>query len=137
MFSSPLENHWFLNLELFLDIFSYFFSILFHRYLNVISSVNSRKVIPSYLNPWLHLRFLLVLATRHFQSCPATEVEGGRNCRQVSPTSTTCCKKFSSMNILQHCPSDFVTETAPGYTCNILFSKSLQHQKGLWCFQCW
>ena len=99
-------------IKFFLDIFNYCFSILFHRYLNVVSSVNSRKVIPIYLNPRGYTcDFLLALATRHPQSCPATEVKGVCKCRQVSPTSATCCKKINSMNILQHCPSDFVTET--------------------------
>ena len=28
----------------------------------------------------------------------------------MSPASTTCHKKFNLINILQHCPSDFVTE---------------------------
>ena len=54
---------------------------------------------------------LLALATRHSQSCSATEVEGVCKCSQVFPTSATCCKKINSMNILQHCPSVFVTET--------------------------
>ena len=43
--------------------------------------------------------------------------------------SVICCQKFNSMNILQHFPSDFVAEPVPGYTCNILVSQSLQHQK--------
>ena len=32
--------------------------------------------------------FLLVLATRHCQICPATKVEGGYRCSQVSLTSS-------------------------------------------------
>ena len=35
--------------------------------------------------------------------------------------SATCYKKLNSMNVLQDCPSDFVTEPAPGYTCDIWF----------------
>ena len=50
-------------------------------------------------------------------------------CSQVSSISATCCKKLNLMNILQHCPSDFVAESVPGYTCNILVSQALQHQK--------
>ena len=32
--------------------------------------------------------------------------------------SATYCKMFNSINILQRCPSDFVTEAASGYTYN-------------------
>ena len=35
---------------------------------------------------------------------------------QVSSISATYCKKFNLMNILQHCPSDFVAERDPD-TC--------------------
>ena len=80
--------------------------------------------------------FLLALATRHSQTCSATEVEGGCTCIQVSVISTTCCKKFNSMNIPQHCPSDFVAEPAPGYTSNIVISQLLQHKKEVLCCQC-
>ena len=41
-------------------------------------------------------------------------------CSQVYPISATRCIRFDSMNILQHCPSDFAEEPAPGYTSNIL-----------------
>ena len=55
----------------------------------------------------------------------------------MSPISATYYKKFNSMNILQHCPSNFVAESpsnfvagsAPSNTCNILVSQSLHHQK--------
>ena len=55
--------------------------------------------------------------------------EGGCTCSHVFAISATFCEKFSSMNILQHCPSDFVAKPAPGYTCSILVSQFLQHQK--------
>ena len=54
----------------------------------------------------------------------------------MSLISATCCKKFNSMNILQHRPSDFVAEPVPGYTCNILVLQPLQHQKEVLCCQC-
>ena len=37
-------------------------------------------------------------------------------------------QKSNSMNILQHCPSDLITELAPGYMSNILVLRILQHQ---------
>ena len=80
--------------------------------------------------------FLLALGTQHPQSCFATEAEGGCTCSQVFPVSATCCRKFYSMNILRHCPSDFVAELVPGYTCNFLVSQSLQHLKEVFCCQC-
>ena len=49
------------------------------------------------------------------QSCSVTEIEGGCTCSQVSPLSAACCKKFNSINILQHCPSDFVAEPTSGH----------------------
>ena len=67
--------------------------------------------------------FLLALATRHPQ-------------RQKSRVVATCYKKLSSMNTLQHCPSNFVAEPAPGYTLSILVSQSLLHQKEVLCCQC-
>ena len=60
--------------------------------------------------------FLLVMAIRHPQSCSAAEVVPGCKCSQVSVVSAKCCKKFNSINILQHCPSDVVAEpSTPGY----------------------
>ena len=79
--------------------------------------------------------FLLTLATQHPQSGSMTEVEGSCTSSQVSPTSATCCKKFNSVNIL-HCPSGIGAEPVPGYTCNILVSQQLQHQKEVLCCQC-
>ena len=41
------------------------------------------------------------------------------------------------MNILQHCHSNyFVTKFAHDYTCNVLVSQLLQHQKEVSCFAC-
>ena len=40
-------------------------------------------------------------------------LEGKENI-QAPPMYATCCKKFNSMNILQHCRSDFVAEPDPG-----------------------
>ena len=79
--------------------------------------------------------FLLALANRHPQSCSMTEVKGGCTCSQVSPISAAyTCKKFNSMNILQHCPSNFCCRIYPWpHTCNILVSQSLQHQKEVCC----
>ena len=57
-----------------------------------------------YLKPRLHPQF----STRTGISCSATEVEGGCTCSQVFPISATCCKKFITINILQHYPSDLV-----------------------------
>ena len=54
--------------------------------------------------------FLLVMAIRHPQSCSATEVVGGCKCSQVFVVSAKCCKKFNSIYIPQHCPSDVVAE---------------------------
>ena len=55
-------------------------------------------------------------------------------CIQVLAIFATCCQKFNSMNILQHCStSDFITEPAPDCTCNILVSLSLQHNKEAFC----
>ena len=80
--------------------------------------------------------FLLQLATWHPQSCSATEVKGGCTCSQMSLISATCCKKLNSMNILQHCPSDFVAEPVSGYTCDIVVSQFLQHQEEVLYCQC-
>ena len=80
--------------------------------------------------------FLLALATRRPQSFSATEVEGDCKCSQASSISAIRCKKFNTMNILQHCPSDFVAVPIPGYTCNNLVSRSLQHQNEVLCCQC-
>ena len=63
-------------------------------------------------------------ATRYPHSCYVTKVEVSCTCIQVPAMSETCFKKFNSMNILQHFPSDFVAEPAPGYTCSILLSRS-------------
>ena len=56
-------------------------------------------------------------------------------CSQLPPMSATCCKKFNSMNILQHCPHSFVAESSPGYMCNVMVSLSMQHKKEVW-FAC-
>ena len=69
-----------------------------------------------------HALFILALANRHSQSCSGTEVEGGCTCSQVSPISAACCKKFNLMNILQHCPSDFVAEPTSGHTHTTFWS---------------
>ena len=45
----------------------------------------------------------------------------------VPTMSALCCKKFRSVNYLQHCLSDFVLEPAPGR--DILVSQLLQHGK--------
>ena len=119
------------------DIFTYCFSTLFHRYLNAtVLLLTVEKLFQSVLTRGYTCDLLLVLATQHPKSGPATVVEGDCKCSQLPPISATCCKRFNSMNILQHRFSDFVTEAAPGYTCNILVSRSLQHQKKVWCCQC-
>ena len=48
---------------------------------------------------------------------------------QSPPVSVACCQRSKSMNILQYCLSKFCCRIYPGYTCNVLFSQSLQHQK--------
>ena len=48
--------------------------------------------------------------------------------------SATHCRYL--MNILHHYPGDFAAELAPGYTCNILVSQPLQHEKEMLCCQC-
>ena len=69
--------------------------------------------------PRLHLQFLLTLATRYIQSCSATKVEGGCKSSQVTLKSATCCRKFDSMNTLQHCRNDFVATFLFHNPCNI------------------
>ena len=47
---------------------------------------------PLSVKPWLRLRILLALATRHPQNCSAAEVEGDSSCNHGSTMSATCYK---------------------------------------------
>ena len=71
----------------------------------------------------------LALANRHPQSCSVTEIEGGCTCSEVCPISVACCKKVNSINILQHCPSDFVAELTPGDRHATFWFHNLQIRK--------
>ena len=101
-----------------LSLFAFFTETNTSSWLHVPTSTSpiSLMMTLSLLNPRLHCDFLLALTTCDPQSCAATKVEGSCTCSQVSPISATCFKEFNSKNILQHCPSDFVAEPAPGYT---------------------
>ena len=83
----------------------------FHR-----NNILSQKATAGQFKSTFFPTSLVALASRHPQSCSATEVKGGCTCSQVSSISAACCKKFNSMNILQHCPSDFVAEPTHGHT---------------------
>ena len=50
-----------------------------------------------------------------------TEVESGCPCSQLHLVLATCCKRFGSINILQHGLRHFVPDPAPCYTYNFWF----------------
>ena len=79
---------------------------------SIIAINQTLSVFNSFLSRGHTCHFLLTLATRHPQSRSATEIEDGCMCSQVSPISATCSRKFNSMNVLQHCPSNLVAEPA-------------------------